>query len=410
MNKRIWKSITAGLVCCLTVLFCGCDNSLPTEEENGKFIIQLKMPPALEVQTKAGTLNNIQISDVWVLQYNMEGTLLKKQQYTNIGAAQTNQTIVVATSGFSNIKSDFYVIANAGDKMTDKFDGSAEELKKLTKSIEIGETAEPTLLSAGPIAYTPEEEDSTEETPVETTSEGDNTNKDASGDPSTPPDNSDTTDPSVPDTEPTNDKAIIVAPLQRAFAQINVLWNQSNESKAGTVTITKVEAANLPTEMAFYLRGGGNLNSLYPTTIPSNSKVIKDSNLGAGNKLTFYMAENLRGMGTGTTFAEKNQSDKGPINSSGIASLDGCTYVILSGTYTYKTGTNTSATNSIGVQYKIYLGGNLKNDYNIQRGNSYTLTVNISGANSADLRVSITDGNVAIFDDVDTITNEITFE
>ncbi|WP_455640576.1 DUF4906 domain-containing protein [Parabacteroides sp.] len=393
MNKRIWKSITAGLAYCLTVLFCGCDNSLPTEEENGKFIIQLKMPPALEVQTKAGTLNGIQISDVWVLQYKPDGTLFVKKQFTNIGTAETNQTIVVETSGFSNIESNFYVIANAGNNMTEQFNGSAEELKKLTKGITLGTTAEPTLLSAGPIAYTPKtEEGTTEETPAETTN------------PTTP------TDPNVPGTESTNGKAIIVAPLQRAFARINMIWNQSLESTAkGTVAITKVEVSNLPENMTFYLRGGGDLNTPFPTTLPSNNNVISN-NLDAGSKLTFHMAENLRGMGTGTTFAEKNKSDKGPINSSGIASLDGCTYVLLSGTYTYKTGTNTSATNSIGVQYKIYLGGNLKNDYNIQRGNSYTLTVNINGANSADLRVSITDGNVAIFDDVDTITNEITFE
>lgn len=79
------------------------------------------------------------------------------------------------------------------------------------------------------------------------------------------------------------------------------------------------------------------------------------------------MAENLRGMGTGTTFTEKNLTGKGP-----DGSLEGCTYVLLSGEYIYP-----GATDPIGVQYKIYLGGNLTNDYNIQRGYSYDLKVSI---------------------------------
>lgn len=402
MNKRIWKSVTAGLVCCLIVLLCGCDDSIPKDKDTDKFIIQLKMPPALEVVTKANTLDEISIGDVWVLQYNKGGNdLLNKSKYTNIGDAQNNQTIVVETKGFRNEASDFYVIANAGSKMTNEFNGSAGELKQLTKEITPGAGDQPNCLSAGPIAYDPKKK---EETPAETpatTSSDENTDGGTSGEASDTPPNE--TDPSTPDSE--NDKAIIVAPLQRAFAKINIIWNQSEESKAkGTVEITKVEAANLPTEMAFYSRGGGALSATYPSNVPKNVTTIGGSNLAPNTVRTFYMAENLRGMGTGTTFAEKNQTDKGP-----NISLEGCTYILLSGEYTYKTGISSSAAASIGVQYKIYLGGNLKNDYNIQRGNAYTLTVNIDGANSADLRVSITDGNVAIFDEVETITNEITF-
>lgn len=396
MNKRIWKSVTAGLACCLIVLLCGCDNSIPKDKDTDKFIFQLKMPPALEVVTKAGTLDEISIGDVWVLQYRTDGSLLTKKQYTTIEAAETNQTIIVETSGFSNIESDFFVIANAGSKMTNEFNDSTDELKKLTKEITPGAGDQPNFLSAGPIAYDPKKK---EETPAETpttTSSDENIDGGTSGEASDTPPNE--TDPSTPDSE--NDKAIIVAPLQRAFAKINIIWNQSEESKAkGTVEITKVEAANLPTEMAFYSRGGGALSTTYPSSVSQILKEIGTGKLEVNTTRTFYMAENLRGMGTGTTFAEKNQREKGP-----NGSLEKCTYILLSGTYTYA-----DAEAPIGVQYKIYLGGNLKNDYNIQRGNLYTLTVSISGANSADLRVSITDGNVAIFDEVETITNEITF-
>lgn len=386
MNKKIGKSIMAGLACCLTVLLGGCDNSIPSDEDTDKFIIQLKMPPVLEVVTKANNkLDGITIADVWVVQFNKKnGTLLSKSNYTNIGDAQTNQTIEVATSGFSNIESYFYVIANAGiDKLND-FDGTAADLKKITMQITVGTSDEPNFLSAGPILYTPKTdegsgsgESTSEETTVETQAE--------------------TTEPALDADQSIS--AVIVAPLQRTFAKISVQWKQLNTDK-GTVAITKVEAANLPNTPAFFSRGGSeDLSATYPSDVPTEVKKIGDGNLAANTPRTFHMAENLRGMGTGTTFAEKNQKSKAP-----NGTLENCTYVLLSGTYTYA-----GATSPIGVQYKIYLGGNLKNDYNIQRGNLYTLTVSISGANSADLRVSITDGNVAIFDDVDTITNEITF-
>lgn len=372
MNKRIWKSVTAGLVCCLIVLLCGCDDSIPKDKDTDKFVIQLKMPPTLEVVTKANNqLDGITIADVWVVQFSKEnGTLLSKSNYTNIGEAQTNQTIVVTTSGFSNIESYFYVIANAGTDKLSSFDGTAADLKKITMQITVGTSDEPNLLSAGPILYTPK------------TDEGSGSGE---------------------STEPLSDTdqligAVIVAPLQRTFAKINLQWKQLNPEK-GTVAISNVKAANLPDTPAFFSRGGGELSTTYPSEVPTDIKEIGSGNLAANTTRTFYMAENLRGMGTGTTFAEKNQKDKGP-----NGSLDKCTYILLSGTYTYA-----GATAPIGVQYKIYLGGNLKNDYNIQRGNLYTLTVSISGANSADLRVSITDGNVAIFDEVETITNEIIF-
>ena len=85
--------------------------------------------------------------------------------------------------------------------------------------------------------------------------------------------------------------------------------------------------------------------------------------------------------------------------------LTGCTYLTLKGTYKY----SSSHANGIKVEYRFYLGDNLTNNYNIQRDHHYDLTINIKGANSADLRVKITDGNVAVFDDVDTIENEVSF-
>ena len=82
-------------------------------------------------------------------------------------------------------------------------------------------------------------------------------------------------------------------------------------------------------------------------------------------------------------------------------SLDGCTRLVLEAAYTYP-----GAINSIAVEYCIYLGGNLMNDYNVQRGYEYNLNVQISGANSGDVRVTITNGNVVVFDEVETINKK----
>lgn len=49
------------------------------------------------------------------------------------------------------------------------------------------------------------------------------------------------------------------------------------------------------------------------------------------------------------------------------------------------------------------------NDYNVQRGYEYNLNVQISGANSGDVRVTITNGNVVVFDEVETINKKVDF-
>lgn len=371
MNKQI-TSIAHLMVACFLVSlsFSSCDRSLPVEDEPG-VIIRLQVPEPLEVTTKGGKLDNITISDVWVLQYNKaNNTILKAEVFSgNAIANEASQGILeVVTSGFTLNESLFYVIANAGESFLttdEKTNITESNLKAKTKVIEQATLGEPTFLSAKPITLT------------------------------------------LDSITKHNGKAVIVAPLERAFARVNIEW--SKKELVGNVIIRKVEVFNLPKNMATYARGGGELNTNYPmvSDMYTSAKAIVDLDSGTypngweNGTRTFYMAENLRGMGSGTTFAEKSKTGKGPGTN---GELDGCTYILMSGEYTYP-----GATDPIGVQYKIYLGGNLTNDYNIQRGYSYDLKVNISGANSADVRVTITNGNVAVFDDVQSITNEVDF-
>jgi len=72
---------------------------------------------------------------------------------------------------------------------------------------------------------------------------------------------------------------------------------------------------------------------------------------------------------------------------------------VLTGKYKY----DKDHSGEVEVVYTFYLGGNLVNDYNIERGKAYSLNITIGSVNSADLRVIVTDGNVSVFEQVTVI-------
>lgn len=352
-------------------LLTSCDASLPVADDANldEVIIQLALPDPLEVTTKAegDMFNDLPITNVWVLQY-AKGTnvLLKAGKYSkdNIGT-ESRGVINVTTSGFMGVDSYFYVIANGGNDFfiqSDTLVGEGKtpitvaDLKKKTKKLD-NYTSIPTFATADSIVLT-----------------------------------------SV-DIKKNGGKAILVAPLERAFAQVTVRWNKTS-SFSGALSIKEVKVCNVPKAMAAYARGGGAISDKYPEVKDENitaTTTITTGTLGEGSPQQFFMPENLRGMGNiNNTFADKNMPGKGPGES---GSLDGCTFILMSGEYKYLLAGG-GYSSPIQVQYKIYLGGNLTNDYNIQRGYLYEMTVNISGANSADVRVTITDGRVVVFDDV----------
>ena len=373
MNRQIIKNIPGAAVCLvLGLLLVSCDASLPDTEGNNEVTIRLSMPDAMELTTKAGTLDEINIGNVWVLQYSDNAlgvnNLLRAGKYTNITATGASPgTLKVETSGFSDVNSRFYVIANAPENFlvnADTVQGgnsniSEADLMKKTVGLTDNKTSQPTFLTAGPLLLT---QDSIQKY---------------------------------------GGKAVVVAPLERAYAQMEIQWAKSAQC-VDKIVIKKVDICNVPENMAVYARGGADLNSKYPAVVTTGMKdtvhivnsIATDGWGSSSEKAKFWMPENLRGMGTGNSFSEKSMPNKGP-----DSSLSGCTFVLLSGTYQYSLGSGVYSS-AINVQYKIFLGGNLTNDYNIQRGFWYKLTVNIGGANSADVRVTITDGRVAVFDDV----------
>ncbi len=95
---------------------------------------------------------------------------------------------------------------------------------------------------------------------------------------------------------------------------------------------------------------------------------------------TYYLPENLRGVVDGLT--DKTKGGKNvPAHS---------TCIEVSGDYTKNVGTDTESLQD--VTYRIYLGKNNSNDFNLIRNNSYTVTVTIKGKNEDDVRVEVEKG------------------
>ena len=321
-----------------------------------------------------GTINQITVNRIWVLQYVTESgkSTLKNKAFFTVPDDPVGKnpppTIEITTgeTTFTQTKSRFYVIANAEESFLKDFTGTEAELKAKTVAFS-GYTNQPSLLTSGPLEYTPD----------------------------------------------LNKQGVIplVVPLRRAYATISLSWNKKGDLTAkdnrSNLVVKSVSLYNVPANMALYTRGGGSIKDKYPadkdgsTAITSTDGTQITTDLSPSSSCRFYMPENLRGMGTAASFMEKSISAKGP-----DGKLDYCTYIKLSGKYVYA-----GAKDSIGVNYLLHLGGNLMTDYNIRRDYLYNLTVNISGANSADVRVTITDGNVVMFDAVEVLpVNNVVFK
>lgn len=415
---RMLEKMMMALLLFFCICFCSCEKE--EQPQGGKMLrLQLTMPESIHVDTKVvtdappvPTLGGITINNVWIVQFKVNddgtsGNCLKAlyvpqnsiSQDTNLGGLVVNLKTggdgADKTTEFSYEKSRFYVIANGKKNMfttesTDElmYSLTPTELSALTEKIlkektvlikkdtDPLETTSPTLLTSNPFDYTPTEEEG----------------------------------------------GVIKVRTQmfRAFAKIKVTIESpapglfSLDELEGASGTTYVNIGYLPKKMATY-RAAGASGTTYPLLedvlegpfkLTSSSQLSKDKR---SIELSFFMAENLRGIGTSTTQQGKNKAENAPGKS-----LTGCTYIELSGTYRYYSGSAQAGDDGhedgVKVKYRFYLGGNFTNDYNIARDYSYELTFNIAGPNSADVRVQITDGNAAVFDEVHVVDNiEVNF-
>lgn len=392
------------LFCLLCLLFSACSNENPVLPSSGNgeecvFQFMLRVPGTIDVETKGGEtkaeanpplkLGETPVHNVWILQFSEDGENLLKAVFadkSNIQAVSSvdnvyDQLLIQLTKEgmlFKNEKSKFYIIVNGEDATATESTAklfvtgggipsnlSVTDLMGKTKEITYatdGAATGANVLTSGPTIYTPD--------PTNT----------------------------APDV-----KLVVLSRMYRAFAKVTVSVNSLVNPAKGLfklISTSPVTISGVPKRTRLYDDGAS-----YPTTVDSDFySDISISGIILGEKEgIFYMAENIRGTGLATTAQEKNIAAKGP-----DGSLDGCTYLLVKGQYQYCLG-ESKYSSPIDVEYKFYLGGDLVTDYNIYRDYHYIMTVNIAGPNSADLRVKITNGNVAVFDDADTITNTVIF-
>lgn len=401
LNMRI------NLFCLLCLLFSACSNENPVLPSSGNgeecvFQFMLRVPGTIDVETKGGEtkaeantplkLGETPVHNVWILQFSEDGKNLLKAVFadkSNIQAVPSvnnvyDQLLIQLTKEgmlFKNEKSKFYIIVNGEDATATESTAklfvtvggipsnlSVTDLMGKTKEITYatdGAATGANVLTSGPTIYTPD--------PTNT----------------------------APDV-----KLVVLSRMYRAFAKVTVSVNSSVNPAKGLfklISTSPVTISGVPTVTRLY--DDGSLLQYPDATTPSNFRSdIPISGIALNEKEgTFDMAENIRGTGLATTAQEKNIAAKGP-----DGSLDGCTYLLVKGQYQYCLG-ESKYSSPIDVEYKFYLGGDLVTDYNIYRDYHYIMIVNIAGPNSADLRVKITNGNVAVFDDADTITNTVIF-
>lgn len=383
MNKIITLLCVAAIF-----LFVACESSEPVENESGGLSIYLSLPPALSVDTRAGSIGGVSINDVWVVQFDADGKMLHAVCYgsdkiTNYGTS--GALVQVETGNFSDVSGTFRIIANFGE--------SQSQLVAFSKNT----NAQKVDLEGIVISYSNYKSQQNYLVSDDIEFKG----TDTSG------------------------KAVLLAGLSYAYSWIDVKWTNKVASPA-RFTLQSITAYNLPESFALESRAGTTVGA-YPTadqitnTYPVDTDAT-DNGLSVNGTYTFYMPENLRGVGCGKSFQEKNLNAYGPKTDGKAPTLGGdgkpetggdlskCTYIDLVGSYWYSyDASDPTATNPISVRYRLYLGGNLVNDYNVRRGYHYTITVQISGANSGDVRVTITNGNVVVFDKVETIDKVVDF-
>lgn len=424
--KKNYTQLILLLAGIFNLLATGCASSdTPAQPENNNFSFYIKMPDPITVETKAdiGTADEpITVNDVWILQYLANGTLsqcLYIDDKYKITSEDNNYLVKIQTPDtpderFSDVESRFYIIVNGGAGLLNDFkaeavvtDKTEAALKKIMTYIDYNylttNTTPPGLLTAGPIAYKPTTTSTDAETYPTKADEG------TGGGSETGTNEGGTNEGSNGEENPaaSTDKVVFISRMYRAYAKVKVNINFQADEKFpySSFTVTECTVTNLPS----WGSSSDKTIALYtPTTTAGGYpevKGFKTLTFSYSNEtnpsFSFYMPENLRGIGQGTSFEDKNKSGNGPGTS---GSLEGCTYLTVKGEYRYE-----RTQDPIKVEYTFYLGGNLINDYNIERDHLYNLTLNLKGANSADWRVKITDGNVAVFDEVTEINNNVDF-
>lgn len=156
--------------------------------------------------------------------------------------------------------------------------------------------------------------------------------------------------------------------FNRKLAKINVTCSIA---EGVNFIPARVQLRNVPKSFALV-----NTSSIYPTEDANNFQNYLSVTDNIKGGYTWYMPENLRGTGTAVTPQNKTAS------TAPTGQGDYCTYIELSGLY------QESGTSKL-VSYKVYLGGNNTNDYNVEANRIYNVNLSVKGVNEVDSRLTV---------------------
>lgn len=343
MKKYCLHIKTILLTCLLAWLCGGCDETIQpqTETEGSRLCtIHLNTAPSLAVETRATTIDENVIKDLWVIQ--IENGKIGALQYlesneliNEANGSKSARIEMIKTSGNPSI----VFIANSGENGLIYPGAINQDAFRLISSriTRYEEDWKKRLSEKGCI-------------PMSAIWEGDSPG-------------------------PVSEISVT---LTRAMAQVSISLDKAIPAD-DVLIINSIKLKNVPQSLQYWREdlntppASSNDFTLYWGDYPADEypSLPKD--------YTFWMPENLQGVSSESFPTQKDGtslgSDKNP------------TYLEIKGMY-----------NGGDVTYTFYLGENAVNDYNVKRNTKYDVRLTIKGRNTMDARVKLVKNELAVGD------------
>lgn len=326
ITKRL-GAIALTLAACLPMLL-SCNENITVENpsEEGQFNISFGLD---EFKTRSAIGTDSQLDgfettykDVTIFQFLVDGssTSLEKAYYTALNGSKT-----VTVSGTNNATYRFYALLNCGDLSSELSVGDSDSnMKDITVSWPLSSRS----LANGIPAVSG---------PVDKTLTG---------------------------------SLSFTLPCTRLAS----CWDfkvTTDQMTHGSFTVKSLKLCQSPNENKPY--NGNNFFKNTQTSSVEDGDYASSANLttlNAGNAVRFYTLENY--CGTIITNTSKDPWKKVPTSANGVGAYLP-TYIEMTGTYTDNSGDLTSE-----HTYRMYLGENNYDNFNVARGTKYTLTLNLT--------------------------------
>lgn len=167
----------------------------------------------------------------------------------------------------------------------------------------------------------------------------------------------------------TGQTATVRIPLYRLVSKVNFTVDNLCSEGWPRLTLTDISLRNVPAAGSYgRVTAATHASMRYPAAASGNFKdyeVLSDG-LGTQCEMLWYLAPNSRGTGIGTTPADKTAAN------APFGEGDYCTYAYVQGMMEQSEGAPL-----IPMSYRVYLGGNATNDYNVWANEAYRIKLTI---------------------------------